>query len=298
MPAIQLYGHFLAYLHRVCSPSGRGAPVQTSIRGRTCVVQAFAESYAHSCGGAGCATHERILRYPDGRERRIRYPVVVDDPSTLDSGHEDWETRNAWKAVSRGSAAPEKTAPAVNPDVSGSDGAFPMSPLALLRLLNSDVHRQTLQREWEDVCNSYEILLGCPWAKPRPLYVLADVKSGNGESGMTYTLRTRLPLSNVEFELNRLLRPGTDSEPIIECSELVDGVVAFEDDADAEQYGDLLAAAGSGHFSIAECNSHEMFRTACELKSAVILLRRGCKVPAPHKLAASVRKVRAPDDGP
>jgi hypothetical protein len=115
---------------------------------------------------------------------------------------------------------------------------------------------------------------------------------------MTYTLRTRLPKSALESELHRLLRPGTDSEPIIECSELVDGVVAFEVDADAEQYGDMLEAAGSGPMGIAECDSHEMFRTVRELKGAVILLRRGRKVPAPHKLAAAVRKARAPDDGP
>lgn len=50
-------------------------------------------------GGSG-ATYERVLRYPDGRERRIRYPMPPADAVAEDLGTDcSWDTLNEWKSL-------------------------------------------------------------------------------------------------------------------------------------------------------------------------------------------------------
>jgi len=291
-------------------------------------VKAFAYSYAESCGPHFKETYERILRYPDGRERRIRYPVPSEDGcnvnASLDSSGtvEEWETHNAYKAARGGLTAttspvvtpvnpqepdlpppPSEQDKTLEPVTAASTTApsapvtFPDSPLALLRYLNSDAHRESQRKEWEEVQNSYEILQGCPWPVPRPVYVLAARQPGN-EAGLTHTLRTRLPLSDVEDELTKLLRgpthvdsTGKKKKPLISCSELVDGIVTFEAEDDAERYGQLLEESGTADsVAVARCDSHELFRDVQGVQGAVVLLRRtGGKVPLPHQLASALR---------
>jgi hypothetical protein len=288
-------------------------------------VKAFAYSYTESCGPHSKETYERVLRYPDGRERRIRYPVPSDDGSTVNASLdscgvvEEWETRNAYKAASKGktmsTTATSQIVTPVNPQEPGfsptppseqdqsdelllpaappaiSPEPFPDSPLALLRYLNSDAHKESQKQEWEEVKNSFEILQGCPWPLPRPVYVLAARQADN-EAGLTHTLRTRLPLSDVENELTSLLR-GTNhgkKKPLISCSELVDGVITFEAEDDAERYGQLLEENGTADsIAVARCDSHELFRDMQGVKGVVVLLRKGNKVPLPHQLASALR---------
>jgi len=287
-------------------------------------VKAFAYSYAESCGPHFRETYERILRYPDGRERRIRYPVPSEDGcsvnGSLDSCGtvEEWETHNAYKAARGGLTTttsqvvtpvnpqepdfppppPEQDSsePGANAPTTAPSAPFPDSPLALLRYLNSDAHRESQRKEWEEVQNSYEILQGCPWPVPRPVYVLAAPQPGN-EAGLTHTLRTRLPLSDVEDELTKLLRgpnhidsTGKKNKPLISCSELVDGVVTFEAEEDAERYGQLLEESGTADsVAVARCESHELFRDVQGVQGVVVLLRTGGKVPFPHQLASALR---------
>lgn len=79
-------------------------------RGSVRVVN-FASSFSWSSGRSGASnnsgaasgpTYERVLRYPDGLVRRIRYPIPLESATaTTDVAldvSEDWETRNAWKA--------------------------------------------------------------------------------------------------------------------------------------------------------------------------------------------------------
>lgn len=147
---------------------------------------------------------------------------------------------------------------------------------------------------------SYEVLEGCPWPAPRPLYVLAATRA-EGEAGVTHTQRARLPRAAVEDELTRLLgRRRKDGAPLIRCGEMVDGVIAFEDDADAERYGHMLEQGSGGEVRVARCDSHELFRNVRDVRAVVVLLRRGAAVPQPHRLAAALRgqsPVDADDDG-
>lgn len=69
---------------------------------------------------------------------------------------------------------------------------------------------------------------------------------------------------------------------------MVDGVVAFEDEGDAERYGFQLEE-GQLTVNIARCDAFDLFKSVNETKGVVILLRRGAEIPLPHRLAASVR---------
>lgn len=305
MPSTFLSGSILITSHRVRVGHGRHQG-QASPSGRCVVsVQAFSNSATQDYGSAGC-TYERVLRYPDGLERRIRYPVPCEGPpvdANYDAG-EEWATLNAWKA-SRGGPAIDRraakesasTTPLPEAQPQAEEDAIPNSPLALLRYLTSDTHREAQRREWEEIRGSYEILRGCPWPVPRPLYVLS-VAQGSSDAGLTHTLRTRLPRADLENEITRVLgnRRRENGDPLIQCGELTDGVVAFDSEEQAQEYGAHLEDSGALEVSVAQCDSHELFRGINEVKAVVVLMRRGCKVPPVRKLSAVLRGHTALDD--
>ena len=193
-----------------------------------------------------------------------------------------------------------------------------------------------------------QVLDASPWVAPRPLYLLVvpprqgqqqqrrggaasalppppllpPTGGDDGEAaaaGQTYTLRTRVARGDTADELSLVLRlRAADGGPLIACSELKDGVVAFEDEGDAQRYarmlekaaagGEAAAWGGSGGASvemeagIARCDSHALFRTVQDVKAVVVLLRTRhgsdeadgdgdplALLPQPHQLAASLR---------
>lgn len=85
-----------------------------------------------------------------------------------------------------------------------------------------------------------------PWVVPRPLYVLATQQAGR-EAGLTYTLRTRVGRPELEDELTQLLggRRRPDGTPLIRYGDVVDGVVAFESEDEAQRFGELVEAEGA-----------------------------------------------------
>ena len=95
-----------------------------------------------------------------------------------------------------------------------------------------------------------QVLSGCPWVAPKPLYLLAveqlptdATPDAVARPGLTNSLRTRVARADTEEELSRVLRRrAPDGSPLISCSEMKDGVVAFEDEADAERFGQMLEA--------------------------------------------------------
>lgn len=274
------------------------------------VVHAFANGYQNDYARGGDATYERVLRYPDGLERRIRYPVPTDEASAMIDSNEEWPSSTPWDRTLSASTSQsrnictKKSTPFAPQEVDLPDH-IPNSPLALLRYLTSKPYKEAQKRELQKIKNSYEILTGCTWPVPKPLYILASCTLQDSDTSMTHTLRTRIPRTDLENELNKVLnrrnkkhnRSLSDQyEPLIRCSEIVDGVVAFEDDSDAERYGQLLEENGTLGVTVARCDSHELFRNVREAKGVVIYLKRGVEVPVPHKLAACLREQTSYDD--
>lgn len=55
--------------------------------------------FANATSGHNHDTNERILRYPDGNVRRIRYPApVAEDAEAGEPGGDSWEVVSVWKA--------------------------------------------------------------------------------------------------------------------------------------------------------------------------------------------------------
>lgn len=302
------------------------------------------DAFAHGCtfpGSSDDGTYERVLRYPNGDERRIRYPLP---PTPEEASSEDltdgcwantcWEFREQhWGGPpprsGGGTATAERVrSAAASPPAAPSPADFmprqpplaepestplPSSPMELLRFLTSPEHQQSQQQLWDNVRASYEVLSEVPWVAPKPLYLLATQQQqarqqqhqaaqqqaqqqahgqpGAPAPGLTYCLRTRVARQDQEDELSRVLqRRAADGSPLIRCSEMRDGVVAFEDEADAERYGQMLEAEGSAEVSIARCNSHALFRSVQDVKAVVVLLRGGGSfLPQPHQLSTSLR---------
>lgn len=120
----------------------------------------------------------------------------------------------------------------------------------------------------------FQVLDQVPWVAPKPLYLLtveqappADAPgaaAGAPPAGLSYSLRTRVVRADTEDELSRVLRRrAADGGPLIRCSEMKDGVVAFEDEADAERYGQLLEADGTAQVGCATIFRGLVFGGAC-----------------------------------
>lgn len=115
--------------------------------------------------------------------------------------------------------------------------------------------------------------------------------------------------------LQVLKRRRKDGSSLIKVDQLRDGVVLFEDAADAERYSNYLEADNSSQVNflhtsfirpatyytvskasdvllqvmIAQCDAHDLFRNVQEVRGVVVLLRQGSNVPMPHQLAVSLR---------
>lgn len=169
------------------------------------------------------ATYERILRYPDGKERRIIYPLA--DPAdpceeTCDTCFDEtWESDHPWDVPGipkDSSEAPPKAVTA--PDQTQRKvSQLPSSPMELLRYLQSADYKAAQEANWQAVRDSYEVLHGCPWVLPRPVYVLAAARNRVADAGATYTLRTRVERKEAEGELTRVCYLQQRQQPVTDA---------------------------------------------------------------------------------
>lgn len=303
--------------------NGGGSYMQTSgkgcVRSKACLREA--------CCGMHAGTLERVLRYPDGRERRIRYPCPdgddVQQRADSRSGSR-WEGKGLvynddgysgnFVQIEKGeSVKSEKKCEDLCVDktneINGTikDGGTKeevvkdvlesKSPLELLKYLTSAEYKEEQEREWQAVKDSFDIYHGCPWPIPKPVYtVVLQQEDGRGQ---VHTLRTRIAQEEVESELNTLLgftnksknKKKNERSAVIRCSSLVDGVVVFEDEERADEYGQIVQGVKNGHVAvhIAEHDSHDLFRNVQEAKGVVVVIRRDGQVPNMQQLAAVLR---------
>lgn len=259
---------------------------------------------------------ERLLRYPDGRVRCIRYPSISAEsdiqPDQFDvtiSYEEDWDSDHwddidwAWDVTSQWDRPSPSSLATPAASRQSAEGHAPSkarhtftSPADLLRTLNSEGYLQAQLEEMQKVKDSYEVHTGCPWVQSRPVFVLIQ-QQPNSDVPLTYTLRTKVSWFAAENELSKVLgRRRPDGSPIIKVDQLRDGIVLFEDLGSAEQFSNYLEADKNSEVSIAQCDAHELFRHVQEVKSLVVLLRTGANIPRPDQLAVSLRDKQSPDN--
>jgi hypothetical protein len=271
------------------------------------VVSAFAHQHKHSFS-------ERILRYPDGRERRIIYPIddvsaakSEDDivisgdiyrsfaeelqpdrwtssPEELDvSGLWSGALDEPWATAASSSAAPADVAP---------QQQVPEQQQDLFEELNSTSYRDAQRQHWERIGSSYQVLHGCPWLLPKALHVLAVPQVAHPHAAL-FTLQTRVQQPHVESEMDKVLgRRHADGSSIFTVDSLVEGIVAFEDEAMAEAFGHALEAEGHQDVSLATADSHELFRLSTSSAAVVVLMKPQSAMPMPGELEASLRQQR------
>ena len=172
---------------------------------------------------------DRVLRYPDGVVRTIRYPTPPnpgrsaltvsrsshdeeeDDDDFVICGERDsgclivssYETERMLPGAAPGGilwgdeqiespqAAAQQAARRAEQDAIGArtSTSLPSSPAELLKLLQSDAYKADRAALGERVAASFKLLTGSPWLAPMPLFLLS-VRRPNAESASTYTLPT------------------------------------------------------------------------------------------------------------
>ncbi|EFJ41635.1 hypothetical protein VOLCADRAFT_98389 [Volvox carteri f. nagariensis] len=210
-----------------------------------------------STSGAMNSAYVRILRYPDGNERRIIYPTPPAPEVEIDI-EESW---SLWTQE--------------DPD-----------PLVEELAMLQSRHPRNVS---ELVGSSYQVLTGSPWLLPRPLFVLTQRQLATGQATL-YCLQTRTQEEEVQDELARVLkRPSLASS--LTFSRLRDGVVAFDRAEDAARYATCLEAdIGLEEVDVMEVDSRQLFRLTGEVDAVVVYLPWSDFMPLPHQLAQALRE--------
>ncbi len=229
---------------------------------------------------------ERVLRYPDGKERRIRYPstgLALEECAGLE---ETLHTVSSRRLAEEASV--EDAVTGQSDDVSELDLS---SPLAFLRYVTSEEYTRRLEEENRTVRGTFDVHASCPWVVPRKVWTLGigggrangeDMDDGRELDGTppaasVFYLRTRSPSTAVENELNSLLFPGSKKKKKenkkIRCSSLVDGIVLFTEESDAEAFAESMSTDAS--LSVAEHDSHEIFRHIVECRGVAVIMKPG-----------------------
>lgn len=297
--------------HKVrCGPSARRRDVAASS-------SATFSSSVRQNDSRPSASYERVLRYPDGKKRVIRYPLVKEqsDPSTTVAGSATsaarasrrrnrgtWDVAGLWETEppKPGADAPSsrcgrasREAPAAgdaSADATPTGLGVPASPMALLREQRSEDFARAAQMELDYVRSSFRILRDCPWQEPRSVWVLgappaSPVSDEDGAIEMVY-LRTRIPGEDVGSELAGLL--GHAGRGKIAVSHLTDGYVCFQSDADARAFGERNAGDRPG-LSAIEVSAPDLFAMVETARAVVVLMDAGLGETTPS--LASLRSV-------
>ncbi len=226
---------------------------------------------------------ERVLRYPDGKERRIRYPstgLALEECAGLeDKLHTVLSRRLSDEAAIKGGVMGQS-------EVSEMDLS---SPLAFLRYVTSEEYTRRLEEENRAVRGTFDVHVSCPWVVPRKVWTLgvdgghANMEDVDDEreadrtpaAASVFYLRTRSPSTAVENELNSLLFSGSEKKKKkkIRCSSLVDGIVLFTEESDAEAFAESMST--DADLSVAEHDSHELFRHIVECRGVAVVMKPG-----------------------
>ncbi|CAG9467605.1 unnamed protein product [Pedinophyceae sp. YPF-701] len=265
---------------------------------------------------SSCECCERILRYTDGTVRTIRYPCPDKDsspepraraslpPGVGGDGASAAQTmrrmpRPSWPAgdVAGGSATPTagRDTTAASAPASAAPEAKPAWNAAaeFLSYVGTDEYKEARRAEWRKVRASYEVCNGCPFVMTKPLYVLSVGRSAqDADYGRGYTIRTEVADTNEQAdEMARVLQLKNQKEgeaPILRVRRMLDGLVVFEGEDDAQQFAEYLEDDGHLDVAVASVDAHELFRMTNDVKAVVVLFREGNYIPSISQLTVAL----------
>jgi len=214
-------------------------------------------------------SRERLLRYPNGDTRLIRYPATDSEAEA----EVEQETRTD---AEKGQKAPVKTS------------ELPSSPDALVRLIRSKAYVEAQKEHRKRIRESYRILERSPWETSRKVYVLA-VRKMSAEAPRMYTLRTRLHRADVTNRLKTMFRgPGFEGE-FIQVDNMMDGVITFLDLDNAERFKSLVEAEETQNVEVCETTSDELFVNTSLARAVVVAMNSTDYFPSLHELTTSLK---------
>ena len=240
---------------------------------------------------------ERILRYPDGKERRIRYPCLQ-----IEEVVEVVDAEEVEQAVQEERARDNRATDLPVTRLEKKQDLDLSSPLAFLRYVTSEEYTRRLEEENAIVRGTFDIFRTCPWVAPRKVWTVCvgggvvdgdavderDVFMGpvDGDEFLenrglnenryaapsVFFLRTRSSQTDVESELNKLLFRDRKK---LKCSSLVDGIVVFMELEDAEAFAEGVSGGGcgGGAVAVAEHDSHDLFRNIVQSRGVAVVMR-------------------------
>lgn len=243
-------------------------------------------------------THDRILRYPDGAVRTIRYPDSVQQQSTPQSVSTTESLTSDWHICGEndsgcafdpnfddecslpgaapveqlwGTAAPGTTKPAEKESQLRDEfDQLPSSPAALLEFLASDEYMQAQQAQTARIKQSFKVLHGCPWVAQRPLLTVVVPQRGKDEPA-AYTLPVAVEQDGQSMELAKLVGSPSLARKLTH-RHMQDGIIAFANAHAAMRFRDELQTSGTLAAALTEVDSHTLFRASADAKHVVVLV--------------------------
>lgn len=264
------------------------------------------------CNDTDCSS-KRVLRYPDGRERLIRYPMQSMNTGPAISGAPMEPISGFWmldeaeiEAIDATLVAgitidPQQvtyeTAPTADPrgdetEHSMVDSEVPLTAGAFLRWATSEDQEKARKQLYARAKDQYQILDANPYdaTEVRQMHVLTRwVQGAEGETAELFTMRTRNPgPSEMQNDLDRMLKPREGSAgPRITFNDMRDGVLAFEDQDEAQRYCDTLVAEDTyGDIDLATVDSEQLFDLIGGADALIVLFRDGSLAPMPNMLTS------------
>ena len=278
---------------------------------------------------------ERILRYPDGAVRTIRYPMPQD--AKADAEFEDfWESdEDSWGVCRENDDACQNSFVSVEDALPGS------APHGLLWADEIRVMLDAAASRHDSVVDalssrggSSAVSSAAKELPSSPAALLAFLQSpdykrekeilqqrinasyciltgcpwvepkpvaviasrkAGQEYAMTYTLPTRMTDEGQSAEMSQVLNMP-QLMSMVNVDHMREGVVCFEDIEEASEYLELLEDVGHLDVVVIEVDSHELFRMTRDVDAVVVLMGQGDLLPRPHQLAAALGGRASMDD--
>jgi len=247
----------------------------------------------------------RVLRYPDGRERTIRYPLPSMNTGPSIAGMPMSPSSVLHATLVAGTPIDPQQARAESPAQSGvtplsgntppgpkeastfaaneASSEIPTTAEAFLRWAQSGERDRVRKELLTRAKSSYQVAEQNVFPSNRPLFALMRCLEG-GQTAELFTLRTRREHGRMQDELNALLKTpvvrggsgegGGAEPPRMTFLDVRDGVLAFQRADDAQRYAELMRAEDQfGDVEMVSVGSDELFALTEGAQALVVLFK-------------------------
>ena len=216
----------------------------------------------------------RVLRYPNGEVRRIRYPNDDPNAAALAKHAKPEPVPSPEARTQQHEQQHQKQEVPTEFDVEQADDV--LTPDALVRAQRMLTARRALAVESARQC--YDIHDGSPWIETRRIWVLGAPPTPSAEqtddgsdddNEAPHTIVT-FPTRVRNAAMSDSLSVALGREGVFDVSSMAEAVLVFDDESVASNFADLLSEERGGtEVSVAELDSHQLFLMVSDAGSGV-----------------------------